>query len=623
MTHSMRHRGPDDGGTFVDGQVGLGHRRLAIIDLSSAGHQPMFSADRRFCTVFNGEIYNFRDLRRELEKRGHTFRGHSDTEVILASYAEHGPSCVECFQGMFAFAIWDLQEKTLFVARDRLGKKPLYYVADGHRLAFASEIQALRRLRWVPDDLDRDAINAYFTLQYIPGPATAYRHIRKLLPGYALTATGFGRHVRTEPYWRLDSAVATEGGDPTRRVTELLEEAVGLRLIADVEVGILLSGGVDSSLITAMAARQSSRPLKTFSVGFRDRALDETRHAEEIASLCKTDHRTLSADEVTPQVWEDVVDHMDEPLGDAACIPTYLIAKVAAQHVKVVLSGEGADESFGGYPHYRLERIAGRTASLPAPLRRNLAKVMCNWPATRLASADRLEKVLQSRPEAGASRWVTVFGERDRRRLFSAEFLAATDATHPLESIHRLSAEYATTGSKRRTIDTDLRSWLPDDLLMKVDRMTMAHSLEARAPFVDHRLVEYVRRCDVRWTYGATGTKRLLKKIARAYLPTAIVDRPKHGFDVPHRQWLLGNFRELAEECFSPKHLAGTPVFDAGKARREWETFVVGRYRGTARRIWLMFCFLQWHAKHLQLSRAVPPFRVDAAVPAGETLHPR
>ena len=599
MTEALRHRGPDDSGIHIEERVALGHRRLSIIDLSPLGHQPMFSADRRLCIVFNGEIYNFQELRDRLVSKGHSFLSNSDTEVILAAYREYGPDCLAHLQGMFAFAIWDRANETLFAARDRLGKKPLYYYADGRSLVFASELRSLMRLRWISLELDLNALDSYFALQYIPGPRTVFRRISKLQPGHFLLARDFGRQWHVQRYWHPERRLERDP-DSLERARNLIEDSVKRRLVADVEIGVLLSGGLDSSLITAIAARRSGKKLKTFSVGFSDERLNELACAERVARLFETDHHAIVADDVTPGTLADVIDHLDEPLGDPACIPTYLVAQFAARHVKVVLSGEGADELFGGYRYYPLERMFAAVSYVPEEVRHALGWLLATRPLVYwLSFADRLSRALQSRPEASVARWVTVFGSRERQRYFSDDFLAATRCADPLSPIYEVFAQCGKKDLPSRGLEVDLRTWLPDDLLMKVDKMTMANSLEARAPFLDQRLAEYMMACSTRVKFGATSTKLLLKRLALQYLPIEVTRRRKHGFEVPIAAWMRRNFREAAEECFSARALREVGLFKSDEIRCEWSRFVSSEAPVAPRRMWTMFAFMQWHRHHL------------------------
>ena len=605
LVRSLRHRGPDDDGTYHDGCVGLGHNRLSIIDLSPRGHQPMFSVDGNCCLVFNGEIYNFRELRDDLLSKGHTFRSKSDSEVILNSYEEYGFDCVSKFRGMFAFALWDSQKQTLFLARDRLGKKPIYYYTDGKRFAFASEIKALLKLRWLQRKIDPAALHTYFALQYISGPRTVFEGISKLLPGHYLVVRNLSSSMSFEhrEYWQPTPPENIDRDldrDPAEVVEELLDESVRLRLVSDVEVGVLLSGGLDSSLLAALAVRNSADSIKTFSVRFRNQQFDEHVFADLVAQQLGTHHYTLVADEVKPETFVKVIEHLDEPLADPACVPTYMIASLAAQHVKVVLSGEGADEIFGGYPYYVYENIMSPLLRIPGTVRRNLTRLLTplRFVGGDVRKVKRLMRVLSSPREIGSMRWVDVFSREDCKYFYTPPFYSAVKDIDPMSTIR----EFFNGSRKKRLLekamDVDLKVWLPDDLLMKVDKMTMAHSLEARAPYLDHKLVEYVSGLGIRNKISGTKTKTLLKQIASKYLPDEVVRRKKHGFEVPIAQWMLNNFRELAEQAFSRNALASTGILDPDHVRKEWAGMKSGDKSVHPRKLWLAFCFMQWHMQN-------------------------
>ena len=598
MVQALNHRGPDDNGIYYEGQIGLGHNRLSIIDLSYLGHQPMFDVNKDCCIVYNGEIYNYQGIRNELLSRGYSFRSKTDTEVIIYAYYEFGFDCLKKLRGMFAFALWDSKKKILFLACDRLGKKPVYYYSDGKQFVFASEIKALLKLYWVPRELDPLAINEYFTFQYILSPKTIFRYIFKLPAAHFLIVEDSGATYKIQRYWQPDQddyGATEEMEDPSCEANRLLEESVILRLISDVEVGVLLSGGIDSSLIAAIASQNSSRKIRTFSVGFKDMRFNELPHANLVAKKLGTEHYAIIADEVTPDIFIKVMEHIDQPLGDAACIPTYLIARCAARHVKVVLTGEGADEIFGGYPYYIAEQYIGPLYFIPADVRKYLSCFLGKFISFQSSIfLQRIVKVLETRREASISRWVSIFGRHDKIKYFSDSFLSSVKEKDPMNSIYEIFVQSKKEDLLSRGLEVDLQTWLPDDLLMKVDKMTMANSLEARAPFLDHKLVEFMYSLDAKYKVVGGGTKILLKKIAEKYLPFEIINRKKHGFEVPVGQWMLDKLRDLAEESFSSKVLRTVNIFNANAVHTEWAHLKSAGRAWYPRRIWLMFCFLQW-----------------------------
>lgn len=602
MTSSLRHRGPDDEGIFVDGCIGLGHNRLSIIDLSSRGHQPMFNESGSLCIVFNGEIYNFKALRGDLLKKGVSFRSNSDTEVVLALYQEYGPDCLAKLNGMFALAIWDVKRKSLFLARDRLGKKPVYYYGSENQLAFASEIQALTGLQWVPRKLDQLSLRQYLLLQYIPGPRTIYDGIYRLLPGQSLIAEVKNNRINIvlKDYWRCaqpGTSHFSSAEEVSEKTEALLRESVKLRLVSDVEVGILLSGGLDSSLLVALAAQETGSTLKTFSVRFDDEAIDESDFASLVAKKFGTDHFTLKADTVTSDLILEIFNHLDEPLADPACIPTYMISSFASNHVKVVLSGEGADEIFGGYPFYLHEIVAGPFLSMPKLFRKLVSGPLATLAIPFLGPnrSTRLRKVFSNDTMCGSVRWTSVFEQYEQDSILSPDVPhSEIDWPSFLKKITDMSGYTPL----ERAMSLDLRMWLPDDLLMKVDKMTMAHSLEARNPYLDYRLVEYVAGLSGDIKIPRFKTKAILKNIAKDVLPGNILNRKKHGFEVPLLSWMRNNLRDICEESFSRDHLRNVGIFDAREVEKLWSAAKKNPRSVNARKLWTIFCFSLWMEQH-------------------------
>ncbi|MDE2052288.1 MAG: asparagine synthase (glutamine-hydrolyzing) [Gammaproteobacteria bacterium] len=546
MAAALAHRGPDDEGFFEaatrDGErrVGLAHRRLAIIDLST-GHQPMANEDGSVQIVFNGEIYNFPGLRAELIGKGHVFRTRSDTETIVHAYEEWGPACVTRFRGMFAFALWDAGKERLLLARDRYGKKPLFlYEAQG-LLLFASEIKAILAFPGVPRRVDHGALWDYFAYRYVPAPATLLEGIRKLMPGsYAVCERGVVTEI---PYFAPDDGAPSPGkepaGDPVAGFLEQLDEAVRVRMISDVPFGAFLSGGIDSSAVVAMMSRHSDLPVKTFSVGFTESAYSELAYARTIATQFHTDHHelTVSQDHLMEHL-PALVRYRDAPVAEPSDIPIYLLSREARRTVKMVLTGEGADEFLGGYPKHVFERYAGTYQLLPAAVRRGLIEPLCRslpyrfrrakTAVANLALADRSERL---------PRWFGALSCAERSRLTR---LAPPAVNHKpaawLDSFRGKSA-------LRGILYFDQTSWLPDNLLERGDRMTMAASLEARMPFMDHQLAAFVSALPDEWRVRGLTTKRILREGMRRVLPAAILERPKIGFRVPVNEWFRGSMR--------------------------------------------------------------------------------
>jgi asparagine synthase (glutamine-hydrolysing) len=545
MCAALVHRGPDDEGFYLGDGVGLGMRRLSIIDLET-GRQPVRNEDGTVWAVLNGEIYNYLELRRDLTRRGHVFRTASDTETIVHLYEEHGADAVLGMRGMFAFALWDERRRTLLLARDRLGIKPLHYIETGGRLIFASEIKAILEVPGVARRLDWPALGHLLTSLCTPIDRTIVEGVRKLEPGHRLVAAP-GRPPRIERYWDLRF-------EPDRRPTEAewaarlrdrLEEAVRLHLASDVPLGAFLSGGVDSSAVVATMARLQGRPVKTFSIGFTDPAFDERPHARTVAGLFGTEHHELVLRPDVTRLLEDLAWHLDEPFGDPSAIPTYMVSKLAAEQVTVVLTGDGGDELFAGYDKYAVEGRERRYDRLPGFARAALGRL-----AALLPEGARGRNLLRHLALRGARRYLdaaTLLHPEDRIRLFLPEVRDRLFAVDPWQ---RQAALLAGTGGHWRSglQLLDLKSYLPLDILTKVDRMSMAHSLEARVPFLDHRLVELAATIPPELTWRRGERKHILKRAFEGILPAAILGRRKQGFAVPLQLWFRGRFDGFARD---------------------------------------------------------------------------
>jgi asparagine synthase (glutamine-hydrolysing) len=532
-TDAIAHRGPDDDGVWVspDGTVGLGHRRLSIIDTTPAGHQP-FIADG-LAMVYNGEVYNTPALRAELEGRGRVFRSRSDTEVVLEAYRAWGPACVERLRGMFAFGIWDAGARRLVLARDRLGIKPLYWYDDPRGgIAFGSELKALTALPGLALDLDDTAAWDFLTYGYVPAPKTPYARIRKLLPGHVLIWEP-GR-TRTERYWQLQPR--PQRGGALDELRARLDDAVASHMLADVPVGTLLSGGLDSSVVTALAQRHNPAPLRTFSIGFADDPRDETPFARAVAAAVGSVHveHIVGVDEAR-QVAGRLAAIYDEPFGDSSAIPTFLVAQLAQRHVKVVLSGDGGDELFGGYRWYGQHRRRARFAAVPAPLRARLPALLEHTPLMRLRGMPRLVDGL--RPDL--ERHVAILGGFTRAQ--KARVLPAAQVARMRDyDDHWFFRQHwhPDLDLQTRLQVLDLNTYLPDDILAKVDRASMAVSLEVRPPLLDHHLVEHVFAIDAEARTPGGAPKALFKRAVADLVPPAILTRGKQGFSIPLDRWI-------------------------------------------------------------------------------------
>ena len=621
MAGALVHRGPDDAGDYVDAAAGvaLGFRRLAIVDLSPTGHQPMASADGRFVTVFNGEIYNYRDLRAGLERDGVRFRGGSDTEVILELVARRGvQAAVPELWGMFALAIWDVAERVLWLVRDRLGKKPLYY-GRGHdgTWLFGSELKALRAHPACPTAIDRDAVAALLRFACIPAPASIYAGIAKLPPGHLVRLTAAGEpHV--EPYWRarevVERALASRRAIPDEEAIDegeaLLRDAVRRRMIADVPLGAFLSGGLDSTAIVALMQAESGTRVRTFSIGFTDPDYNEADVAARVAAHLGTDHteRYVTPDDALAMV-PRLAAIYDEPFADSSQIPTTIVSALAREHVTVALSGDGGDEMFGGYTrHLWAERAWRRIAPLPPLVRRGAAAVGGRvgpraW-NTAYAIGQRLLPAYarQRQPGDKLRKLTRLLEARDVEEVYGILIAqwdrpseALPGATVPVSWAGREATGLVLPSVAERMIFQDLTGYLPDDILVKVDRASMAVSLEARAPLLDHRLVEFMWRLPLSFRIREGRGKWLLRRVVDRHVPAALMDRPKTGFALPIGPWLRGPLRDWAEPLLAPAALEEGAGFDPVVIRAAWRRHLAGQAEEL--RLWPVLMFQAWRER--------------------------
>jgi asparagine synthase (glutamine-hydrolysing) len=559
MGAAMAHRGPDDHGQLIRASAGFAFQRLSIIDVAG-GNQPIENEDGTVSIVLNGEIYNHHELRRGLLERGHRLRTRSDVEVVLHLWEEERERCLDRLRGMFALAIWDENERTLFLARDRVGKKPLYHceLPDG-TLVFGSEIKAILQHPDVPRQPDLAAIDHFLTLQYVPSPLTAFQGIRRLPPGHWLRWREGATEVRR--YWELAYGPKHPGTEAElqEELVRLLRESVAIRLESEVPLGAFLSGGIDSSAVVAMAAEASASPLKTFSIGFAADAFDERRYARMVAERFGTEHHELEVTGGAPELIADIVWHYDQPFGDSSAIPSFHVARITRPHVTVVLNGDGGDESFAGYRRYELLLRTAALFRLPALLRPALYGAIR---AGGRLGGPRGRLILEYQPRDAYEAYVAMLRHLSPARkpwLYQSEALLALPAEPPpmLAELER--------ARPRDLIDamlgTDVNHYLPDDLLVKMDVATMAHSLEARSPLLDHRLMEFAARMPSRQKLRPGQTKYLLKKALRGVLPDEVLDRPKMGFGVPMGDWLRSGLRELLQDTLLSDRALGRGWF--------------------------------------------------------------
>ena len=622
MTDAMVHRGPDDAGVWTDADNGiaLGHRRLSILDLSPLGHQPMQSADGRFMIVFNGEIYNFQDLRAELEPLGHTWRGHSDTEIMLAAFTQWGVlEATKKFNGMFAFALWDRQERVLHLGRDRLGEKPLYYGWVGDTLVFGSELKVLKPFPGFSGEINRDAIAGLLNLNYIPDPHSIYKGIHKLTPGGLLTWDGSSQRPQPQLYWNVRSVIETSVSNPytgsdqdaVNELERLLLDAVKIRMISDVPLGAFLSGGVDSSTIVALMQAQSSKPVRTFTIGFHEKDYNEAIFAKEVAQHLGTDHTEMY---VTPKDALDVIPgipHMfDEPFSDYSQIPTYLVSKIARQHVTVSLSGDAGDELFTGYERYFVGKsIWDRIRPMPKFVRNGLAGAMTLLqPSTINTLVSPAHKLLPKKYQH-----VSV-GDKVHKL---AEVLRTDDPVHMYHNLvaHWKQPHEVVIGGRQpataltdhtgwpsvadfshRMMHLDMETYLPSDILVKVDRAAMAVSLEGRIPLLDPRVMEFAWRLPLSMKQRGNVGKWVLRQVLYKHVPQRLIDRPKQGFGVPIGYWLRSELKDWAEALLDESRLKREGYFHPAPIRQKWQEHQAG-HRNWQYYLWDVLMFQAWLEK--------------------------
>ncbi len=596
---SLSRRGPDDSGMWSEKNVGFGHRRLSILDLTSSGHQPMFSSDGRYVIIYNGEVYNFLTLREKLSFNTYDWRSTSDTEVILAAYAKWGPRCLEYFHGMFAFTIWDRKEKTLFAARDRMGVKPFYYYFSKDCFAFASRPRALHELNPnISRLIDEQALRYYLDIGYIPAPFSIYRDIHKLPPAHYLIVDEKGLHV--ERYWDF-RYIQTEDQWTSRKEDDLLDELDGIvsrcvrsRLISDVPLGAFLSGGIDSSLVVAMMAKYSTRPVKTFTIGFFEKNYDESEHAQAVANYLGTEHycEQLHVDnllELVPTFQEE----FDEPFFDSSAFPAMAVSRLARRHVTVSLSGDGGDELFGGYHYYQIAQMLSPLFYLPSGLRTGIAGMIALWPNHKLQLL------------AGALRQPNRIAAFAFSRSISKDFSLPLQAgiLNRTQSIYEVFSEVSNEFPQRlqsseQGMRFDAFYTLPDDYLQKVDIASMAFSLESRDPLLDHDLVEWAMKLPISWKLRHNTNKYLFRKLAYRYVPQNILDRPKQGFAVPIDNWLRGPLKSWAEARLNDKTLFHNMPLSQSAVLTLWDMHRT-RARNVHPLLWAILVLLEFNAKFL------------------------
>lgn len=610
MRDEISHRGPDDEGLFVEQNVGLGHRRLSIVDVTH-GHQPMRNADETCVIVYNGEIYNHADYRRELEAKDYEFKTHCDTETILHLYEEHGAKCVEFLRGMFAFAVWDKQRKELFIARDRLGVKPLYYVHDAEgNLFFASEIKSLLRANAVKPELNYNALPDQLANHGTSFDETLFKDVKRLLPGHSLSWKD-GK-IKIEKYWDVSFEPKHESKSDEEFVEEwreLFRKSVELRLMADVPLGMFLSGGIDSSAICAMMSQMVSEPIKTFSVGFKEREANEFEYARIVSKAFKTEHHEIT---ITPEEYfaelPNLIYHEDEPIGFVASVPLYFVSKLAQRHVKVVLTGEGSDEILGGYGRYQktlaLLKYGEKYESLAPQKIREIIKSGVSALPNSLNK--KLKRTFLAHPADIESLYFdnfAIFPKALQKKLLSDEAKNRIADANPYSHQNRWLEKTDAKNLLDQLLYADTKTYL-HELLMKQDQMSMAASIESRVPFLDHRLVEYTARLPERMKIRGRETKWILREAMRGILPPEILDRPKMGFPVPIGDWFRNEFRHLIDEYVTSERAFGRGLFEPKFVR----DLVAEHQAGAdhAQRLWFLVNFEMWSRQFLDGEKFSP-----------------
>jgi asparagine synthase (glutamine-hydrolysing) len=622
MCDVLAHRGPDDEGmVFIRGnqyweakkslgdiknengfEVSLGHRRLSIIDLTETGHQPMCNEDGTIWIVYNGEIYNFQEIRKRLEEKGHLFRSKSDTEVILHGYEEWEVDCLNYFRGMFAFGLWDSKRKRVFLARDRLGKKPLVYWVGKGRLLFASEIKAILEAVGIERKVNLLGLHHYLTYQYVPSPLTIFEGIKKLPPAHYLLYDLSGE-VKIEKYWKLNFVPVHENKTDLHelcdRIRMRLEESVKLRLISDVPLGAFLSGGVDSSLIVGLMAKSSHRPVKTFSIGFEEKEFDELEFGRMVSKQFSTDHHEFVVRPNVMDILPQLVWYYNEPFGDSSAIPTYYMAKMTKEFVKVVLTGDAGDENFAGYPRYLRSQWVALFTKLPERMRRDwmppLVRRMASlhWREKKFNRLADFLELLSSDQAKNYAEQIKIFNARERNGIYSQEMAHALKDIDPLDYLVEKYEELETDDLVDKLLYLDIQSYLPEDLLVKMDIATMANSLEARVPFLDHEFMEFVAQIPSQLKLKGSRAKFILKRAFSDFLPLPVLRRKKMGFGIPISRWIRKELKNYVYDILLDQKTVRRGYFNKEGIERLLGEHLSLRYDHSAK-LWALIFLEVW-----------------------------
>ena len=597
MNDSIRHRGPDDEGYYRDAQASLAMRRLSIIDLNT-GQQPISNESGDVWVVYNGEIYNFKDIRVGLERRGHIFKTQTDTEVIVHAYEEYGDDCVQHFNGMFAIALWDLRNRKLFLARDRIGIKPLYYWKDHFKLVFASELKALILHPDVPRQIDLEALDLFLTLEYVPAPYTIYKGIFKLLPGHTLTVENGA--VKIRQYWDVPyQPVSQSEAECAEALSSLIDEAVRIRLMSDVPLGAFLSGGIDSSTVVGYMSQNMSEPVQTFSIGFEDDTYDEVPYANSVAKHFGTNHHVEILRPDIVSLVEQLVPHHDEPFADTSIFPTYLVSKLARQKVKVVLSGDGGDELFAGYDTYIAEKMDRYYGRLPGTLRQQVLPKIAEWLPPQPAKKGLINKVKRMieggalNPSLQHTRWMMFLNSSEKNALYQSDLrkiLSDNVTAEYLGGYFELAGQFDKLAQQQYV---DIKTYLADDILTKVDRMSMATSIEARVPLLDYHIVEFAMNLPPHMKLNGSRTKSILRNAVQRLVPDLVLEKPKQGFSIPMKHWLKTSLKPMMIDLLSKDSLYQHGYFDYQTVSK-WIQEHLDGHTNHSHRLWSLMVFELW-----------------------------
>lgn len=605
MTQAMIHRGPDDEGIYSAPGVCLGHRRLSIIDLSNAAHQPLSNEDKTIWVVLNGEIYNYKDLRTELEKKGHKFNSNSDTEVIVHLYEEKGQDCVKSMVGMFAFGIWDAKKDLLLLARDRIGKKPLLYSYVNGKFCFASEFSALLKSNLIKKEIDLEALDYYLTFGYIPAPWTIYKNVFKLMPAHTLMFKG--GQIKTERYWHLDyeRKIKIKEEEAEEEVLKLLLDATRIRLYSDVPLGVFLSGGIDSSLIVGLMSKTYNQRIKTFSIGFDESDYDELKYARNIAKHFGTDHNEFIVKPKALEILPMLIERYGEPFADPSCIPTYYVSKMSRQYVTVVLNGDGGDELFAGYERYQAMVYSSYFDRIPPFLKAPIRSLFINTISESIDGRKFIRKIRRlfeatSLPiHKRYMKWVGIFDDETKKKVYSGDLLNSAENFATDDFFKQSISGPGNLDLVERLLQLDTLTYLPDDLLVKADIASMANALEARSPFLDHRLIEFVASLPPHFKLNGLTKKYILKKVATKIIPKENIYRTKQGFGVPIGQWFRGELKDYLCDNLLSSDFLGRGYFKP-VAVKEMVNLHLSKQKDYSFQLWALLMFELWYRNFME-----------------------